>query len=85
MPGNAAGVLLILAVLAGAVGLLYGLGYLGYRMNAETGALTGGFLGCLALYYGGRFVWRNHAKKIKAATDLTDCCISEMDSSRKSV
>ena len=62
MLGNLAGVLLILVVIAGAAGLVYGLGYLGYRMNGETGAVTGGFLGCLALYYGGKFVWRNLVK-----------------------
>lgn len=66
MLGHVAGILLIVTVVAAAVGFVYGMGWLGYKLNGEP--LGGVFFGCVALYVGGKWVWRNLLKPITADT-----------------
>ncbi len=59
MLGSFAGVALILAILAVSAGFLYGLGWLGFRLGQETGAVWFVGVGCYSLYKGVKWVWRN--------------------------
>lgn len=59
MLGKIAGALLIVAILAAAAGFLYGLGHLGYWLGGENGAVGAVTAGCVGLYHGAKWVWRN--------------------------